>query len=133
MARPCPCGRKLTYETCCGRFIDGGQAPSTAAELMRSRFTAYGEGAVDYLVRTTGGAARESLDRVALTEHCKAIRLVKLEIVKTEGGGPTDSTGVVAFRAILRQGGQKYEQTERSRFARAPETGHWVYVDGEID
>jgi len=100
---------------------------------MRSRFTAYGEGAVDYLVRTTGGTARESLDVGALTEHCKAIRLVRLEILRTEGGGPADVSGVVAFRAILRQGGQKYEQTERSRFARVPETGHWVYVDGEID
>lgn len=100
---------------------------------MRSRFTAYGEGAVDYLVRTTGGAARESLDRVALTEHCKAIRLVQLEILKTEGGGPTDASGMVAFRATLRQGGAKYEQTERSRFSRSPETGHWLYVDGEID
>jgi SEC-C motif-containing protein len=121
------------YPTCCGRFIVGGEAPATAAELMRSRFTAYGEAAVDYLVRTTAEPARAALDPAVIAEHCRQTRLVKLEILRTEAGGAADETGVVEFRATLRHGGQKYEQHERSRFARDPVDGRWVYVDGEID
>lgn len=133
MARPCPCGRKLTYETCCGVFIVAGAPgtprPETAVALMRSRFTAYGEGAVDYLVATTAPENREFLDPVALAEYCRQLRLVKLEILETEAGGPTDEVGIVTFRATLRHAGRKFEQVERSRFRR--EAGAWVYVDGD--
>lgn len=96
---------------------------------MRSRFTAYGEGAVDYLVATTLESNREFLDPVALAEYCRQLRLVKLEVLGTEAGGAADDVGVVTFRATLRHAGRKFHQTERSRFRR--EAGDWVYVDGD--
>ncbi len=49
---PCPCGTELTYSNCCEMFIRGKQLPETAEGLMRSRYTAYLTGAVDYLVAT---------------------------------------------------------------------------------
>lgn len=93
---------------------------------MRSRYTAYGEGAVDYLVATSAGHLRPALDRGSLTEYCRALRLVKLEILKTEAGGASDEEGWVTFRATLRHDGQKQEQLERSWFVR--EHGAWVYA-----
>ena len=129
MARPCPCGRKLTFETCCGPRLSGAAPAPTAVDLMRSRFTAYGEGAVEYLIATTAPEMRAGLDAGELTAYCAALRLVKLEILERQAGGVDDDAGVVAFRATLRHRGEKFTQTERSRFRR--EAGAWLYVDGE--
>ena len=129
MARPCPCGNRLTFEACCGPFVSGAAAPPTAVALMRSRYTAYGEGAVDYLVATTAEASRSLLDAPDLQAYCASLKLVRLEILSTEAGGPGDQAGHVTFRATLRLGGKKGTQTERSRFTR--EAGRWVYADGE--
>lgn len=129
MARPCPCGRKLTYDTCCGRFHSGAIRPETALELMRSRYAAYVEGLVDYLVATTGGVAAAGLDPAELVTFCTGLRAAGLDILKTEAGAAADTTGVVAFRAKLRKHGQNIVIEERSRFERGPE-GQWLYVDG---
>ena len=48
---PCPCGRPRAYATCCGRWHAGPdalQAP-TAEDLMRSRYSAFALGLLDYL------------------------------------------------------------------------------------
>lgn len=97
---------------------------------MRSRYTAYVKGAVDYLIATTAAESRASIDRAALVAHCRTLRGVSLEILETVAGGPIDERGVVAFAATLRAGGRKFVQRERSRFV--VEDGRWVYVDGEL-
>jgi len=96
---------------------------------MRSRYTAYGEGDVPYLIATTAGERRGEIDPAELANSCRALRLVKLEILETVAGGQEDTEGVVAFRATLRHAGRKFEQIERSRFCR--EGGRWVYLEGE--
>lgn len=97
---------------------------------MRSRYTAYLEGAVDYLLATTAAPARAAIDRASLARYCRQLKGLGLEIVETVGGGPLDETGVVAFAATLRAQGRTFVQRERSRFAR--EAGRWVYVDGDV-
>jgi SEC-C motif domain protein len=130
MPRRCPCGNKLDFDACCGPYLSGAAAPPTAAALMRSRYTAYLEGAVDYIVATTAPATRTNLDRAALAAYCRSLRGVSLRIVETTQGGPRDDTGYVSFEATLRADGRKFVQRERSRFMR--EHGCWVYVDGEL-
>ena len=53
-----------------------------------------------------------------------------LDVLHTVGGGATDDTGTVEFRARFR--GSEGEQVlhETSRFERR--AGRWVYVAGEI-
>lgn len=130
MSRRCPCGNKLDYAACCGPFLSGERQPPTAAALMRSRYTAYLEGAVDYLVATTAAERRAGLDRSELAAYCGTLRGVSLKIVETTGGGPRDDAGFVTFEATLKASGRKFVQRERSRFAR--EQGAWVYVDGVL-
>jgi SEC-C motif-containing protein len=43
---------------CCGRYHRGERAP-TAVALMRSRYTAYVRGEIDYLVDTEAGGERD--------------------------------------------------------------------------
>jgi SEC-C motif-containing protein len=94
---------------------------------MRSRYTAYCEGAVHYLLETTTVERRASLLPGALRTYCAGLRGVSLEVLETEGGGPDDRTGTVTFRARLRLRGRPFEQVEKSLFER--EGGRWVYVD----
>lgn len=48
----CPCGSANTLAQCCGRYHAGKPAPS-AELLMRSRYSAYVLGLIDYLQATT--------------------------------------------------------------------------------
>jgi len=127
---PCPCGLPAAYDACCGRFIAGPRHAETAEQLMRSRYTAYVKGAVDYLIVTTTIASRAGIDRVALVAYCRTLRGISLKILGTVAGGPIELHGVVEFAATLRAGGRKFVQRERSRFV--VEDGRWVYVDGEL-
>ena len=48
----CPCHSQLPYEECCGKFHRGA-LPKNALELMRSRYSAYALGLVNYIIETT--------------------------------------------------------------------------------
>lgn len=92
---------------------------------MRSRYAAYAMDRLDYVFRTWHPRTRppEMPDDLGLT-------WLGLELLRTEDGGPGDSTGVVEFRARYRnlQGEQVLHET--SRFERRG--GRWVYVDGDL-
>lgn len=97
----CPCGSGELYKDCCKRYHDG-EAPETAEALMRSRYTAYSKGLVDYVVDTThpenplakqvDGQLRK--DVKATTEK---ITWDKLVVLKTEPGAD-DSEAFVTFQ-----------------------------------
>ena len=117
----CPCGTGLMFGECCARFLDGGANAPTAVQLMRSRYTAYVVGDVDYLLATWHPSTRP-----ATLELDPDIAWRSLEIVRTERGGPLDREGVVEFAARYRADGQPGAQREVSRFVR---DGRWLYVD----
>ncbi|MYZ08543.1 hypothetical protein GT028_14360 [Streptomyces sp. SID2999] len=117
----CPCGLPGNYADCCGRFHAGDVAAPSAEALMRSRYSAFVVGDVEYLVRTWHPGTRP--ERLDLDP---GMRWTGLEILGTEGGSAFHSTGTVTFRASYR-GGSLHE---RSRFERVD--GAWVYVDGEF-
>ena len=50
----CPCGTGLAYAACCGRWHEGAQhlQALTAEALMRSRYTAFVQDKLDYLLQT---------------------------------------------------------------------------------
>ena len=96
---------------------------------MRSRFSAYALGKVDYLMKTTEATERAKLDRDDLAQYCRQVKCVSLKIISAEQGGPSDETGTVKFHASLQVNGKRHLHIELSRFLR--ENGAWVYVDGD--
>src|SRR5690349_11081924 len=94
----CPCGSGDVLDACCGPFLDGVPAP-TALALMRSRYTAYVRGAVDYLIETHDAPARASLDRAAIAAWSRQTEWLGLEILDTVRGGEADEDGIVEFVA----------------------------------
>ncbi|HUQ01817.1 MAG TPA: YchJ family metal-binding protein, partial [Kofleriaceae bacterium] len=133
-ASVCPCGTGAAYRACCGRFHAGAPAP-TALELMRSRYSAYALGEIDYLVDTHDPETRASMDVAAAAQWSRDTDWAGLEIVASSAGGAADDDGVVEFiaRGATRGPGGRSEPFtlhERSRFRR-DDTGRWVYIDGQ--
>jgi SEC-C motif-containing protein len=95
---------------------------------MRSRYSAYALGKVDYLIGTRPEAKRADESREELATYCKAVSCVGLKIISKEKGGKDEETGVVTFHASLQTNGRRSLHIETSTFAR--ESGRWVYVDG---
>lgn len=123
----CPCGSGSPEAACCGRYHRDGYAP-TALALMRSRYTAYVRGNVDYLLATHDESTRGSVDAKAVAKWAKTTMWLGLEIVTTQAGGEDDEEGIVEFIARGVTGGRPFAQRERSRFRRV--NGEWFYVDG---
>jgi SEC-C motif-containing protein len=87
---------------------------------MRSRFSAFALGDADYLLRTWHPSTRPStlvLD--------PGLRWYRLDILRTERGGPFDRDGIVSFRAH-HKGSEVGVQEETSDFVR--EGRSWFYV-----
>ncbi len=97
---------------------------------MRSRYSAYAVGAVDYLGESLHPEHRSDWDRDATARWAERSAWLKLEIVDTEAGGVDDDEGVVEFIARFTERGQPKQHHERSRFRR--HEGRWYYVDGEV-
>jgi SEC-C motif-containing protein len=125
MAKKCACGSGAAYGECCGRLHRGDAEARTAEELMRSRFSAFAVEDADYLLKSWHPATRPG--RVGFDP---GTRWTRLEIVRTEDGGPRDDKGVVEFRAHHSAGGEDGILHEVSRFVR--HDGAWVYVRGKL-
>jgi SEC-C motif-containing protein len=116
----CPCGSAQVYEACCGR-LHRGQPAASAEQLMRSRYSGYALGNEVYLLETWHATTRPDALRLDPSQ-----RWTGLQIVRTDGGGIFDATGVVEFRAHYRSGKRDEVLHETSRFVR--ENGRWSYV-----
>jgi len=93
----------------------------TAAQLMRSRYTAFAIGDEDYLLRSWHPRTRP--DHLELDPDQQ---WYLLEVLRTERGGLLENDGIVEFRAHYRHFGERHSLHETSRFVR--ENGSWLYV-----
>jgi SEC-C motif-containing protein len=127
----CFCCSGRAFDHCCAPFIKGEKKPSTAEELMRSRYAAYATCAVEYLLRTTHASTRKFHDAKAIEQWAKSSKWQKLEIVSTDKGAPTDKAGIVEFKAYYTDAAdQPHTHHEISSFRK--ELGKWFFVDGEV-
>lgn len=126
----CPCGSGRTESECCGRFLDAGQKPETAEELMRARYTAHTRVDLDYIAATHDPASREAHDGDVTRRWIARAEWLGLDIRRTEAGGPGDDSGVVEFIAHYRERGERRRHHEVAEFRRG-EDGNWLFVDGE--
>ena len=126
---PCPCGSSQPYAHCCGPYLAGTQIAPTAETLMRSRYTAYAKGNIDYLMATHHPSKRVMGDRQTLQHQMQTTTWLGLTVLKTEQGQPHNDTGVVEFVARY-EAGTTGQIHERSRFKK--QKGRWFYLDGDL-
>jgi SEC-C motif-containing protein len=113
----------------CQPFLRGEKKPSTAAELMASRYVAYATGEVDYLLDTHDPKTRGQTDRAATSDWSRRADWQGLEIVSATEGGPEDDAGQVEFIARYAMDGKDHVHHERAQFRRIE--GRWFFVDGQ--
>ena len=138
----CPCGTQKHYADCCQRYLDGHAIAPTAEALMRSRYTAYSKGNLDYLTHTQHPKTRKKNDPATLQQTFETTHWVSLTIVKTQQGQPHHKRGIVEFIATHQEKSSYVRPSnrlprlvlsqlhERSRFIQ--ENNHWFYVDGDL-
>jgi SEC-C motif-containing protein len=124
----CPCGSGREYADCCGQYIEGKASPPSAEALMRSRYSAYVEGAVDYIVETCADAT--GIDRDSTRRWSDRSQWLGLKIHRVEKGTPSDTTGEVDFSATYVLDGLRQEHRENAQFEK--KDGRWYYTDGEV-
>lgn len=129
--QPCPCGSGRLFSDCCEPALQGIRPAPTAEALMRSRYTAFALGAIDYLIDTLAPEQRQPGEAELLAEQVQTTRWVGLRILSTERGQASDRVGKVAFEAHFEAGNERGVLSEVSRFRR--EGAHWFYVDGDVD
>ncbi|HJO92956.1 MAG TPA: YchJ family metal-binding protein [Victivallales bacterium] len=126
----CPCGSGNDYNNCCGKFHNTKSFPETAEELMRSRYSAFSKGLVDYLTITFHPDVRTKPDNRLSQAQVEQSTWLKLEIIKTSHGKKSDKTGKVEFRAYYINDTKVSIHHELSRFKK--HNGIWYYIDGII-
>jgi len=119
----------MKYGVCCMPFHHRKGKPSTAEQLMRSRYSAYFFRLVDYLVETTHPDTRERGLRKELTKTVPQVNWANLTVVATAKGGKEDKAGKVEFIANYFVNGEPEELHEVARFKRYK--GDWKYLDGK--
>lgn len=127
----CPCGSTREYDACCGPLLARESKATTAEALMRSRYTAFTKGDVDYLEQTLRPDTRDDFDRESVSAWAKDSTWQGLEIRSTEAGGEADDKGVVEFVAHFSFQDKPQVHHETSVFSKDAD-GTWYYVDGKM-
>lgn len=120
-AKLCPCCSGKMYKDCCEPFLEKMSLPSTAEELMRSRYTAYTLKDEDYLLRTW---AEETQPRIV--EFERAIHWIGLKVLETNK--LEDDSYTVRFIAKYKLNGKAFRLEENSLFNRVQ--SRWYYIKG---
>ncbi len=125
--KECFCGSHRSFENCCNRFISGQVKPQTPEELMRSRYSAYTIGDLEFIAETMKEPASHGFNKESAEQQSKQMHWLALEIKNTKTEG---NKGIVEFIAHYSADNKKYSLHEVSEFSREDNT--WYYVNGKI-
>lgn len=123
----CKCGNALSLESCCLPLINNQKIATTPELLMRSRYTAYALGQIDYIAKTMAKNALEGFNYENAVDDVRLFKWLKLDIINSSN---ESNYGVVEFKAWYRLDGKKYLLHEISQFELID--GIWFYVDGKM-
>ena len=120
--KKCFCGSSQPFSACCSPLIKGIVPADSAEKLMRSRYSAYVMGSVDYIIETTHISRKGNLIRKDVLEWAKSNVWQSLEVIYVD-------FDTVEFKAYFKDHkGKKQVHHERSSFVF--EKGIWFYLDG---
>ena len=126
----CPCGSGRPYAECCEPYITGKTQAPTAEALMRSRYSAYVEHEIDYIINTCIRKDTNDIDYESTRNWSERSTWLGLKIISCEKGGPADTEGTVEFEATYESKGLKDVHYEKARFKK--QNGAWLYDEGTV-
>ena len=115
----CPCGSGIEYSKCCYPVVSGTEKARTAEQLMRSRYSAYVNQDVDYLVSTTHPDSRAPELAESISSWMQQVEWIRLHVLNAERDR-------VEFIAEYMADGKPGQHHERSVFQKLK--GKWFYV-----
>lgn len=124
----CPCGSGKSLISCCAPYLEGKEDPPTPEALMRSRYTAYTQGNLDYIKKTMKGEALKWFNRSDSDKKSKEMEWLKLDVLFSEEDG---DKGMVQFIATFSSAGKKHFMHEVSSFEKV--YGKWYYTKGIVN
>lgn len=125
----CPCGSGNLLIGCCGRY-HAGQAAPCAEALMRSRYSAYVLGLIDYLLDTTLPVQKSSLDRESISQWSAQSTWLGLEVENAELLGGKPEHAFVTFTARWHDAAGEHSHRECSAFVQ--NQGRWYFIDPTV-
>ena len=133
----CPCCSERPFASCCeplliGKAATGKAAASSPEALMRSRYSAYSRGEIDYIYATYATATKVQHSKQEISDWANSVTFVRLEVLSaSDPASLTDGDqGYVEFCAHYLQDKTLHKLHEKSRFIR--EQQQWRYIDGTI-
>ncbi len=129
MSNLCPCG-SADYSNCCQPLHLGQVMASSAAQLMRSRYSAFAKHDIRYIVATTALLQQAHLDVAAIEAWSKANQWLKLEVVQAKEK-LAKHHAQVEFKAHYHDGTQAQVHHEVSHFVQ--HNGLWYFLDPTTD
>lgn len=121
----CPCNPQNLLASCCGKYHAGEAAP-TAEKLMRSRYSAYALGLIDYLVATTLPAQQKLLDENGIRAWSMQSTWLGLDVNNfTELNDKIHAT--VTFTAKWKDAQGEHQHLEKSGFVKIHD--RWSFLD----
>jgi SEC-C motif-containing protein len=115
----CPCCSEKTYENCCKPLIMGTQKAKSAQSMMRSRYTAYTQSNIDYIVKTMRGKPLQGYNKKEAKRWTENAQWQKLEIISS-------SETEVEFKAHFLWDNEPHTIHEHSLFKF--NKGQWYYI-----
>ncbi len=97
---------------------------------MRSRYSAYVLGLVDYLLDTTLPAQKNSLDRESISQWSAQSTWLGLEVESAELLGGKPEHAFVTFTARWHDAAGEHSHRERSAFVQ--NNGRWYFIDPTV-
>jgi SEC-C motif-containing protein len=76
----CPCGINKNYINCCEIAHNDLSAVQTAAQLMRSRYTAFTMANGDYLMKSHHSTTRPENEKKDIEKWAKSVNWIRLDI-----------------------------------------------------
>lgn len=126
----CPCGLENSFENCCEPYIDGKKDAPTAEALMRSRYSAFVVGEIDYIMSTHHPDTVNEVSRDELEAWSEHSDWESLSVLATQNGTEKDSTGIVEFVALYEVDDKAQKHHEQSEFEKID--GKWFFKDGKM-
>lgn len=122
----CPCCSNKDYIDCCEPYIAGKKLPPNPESLMRSRYTAYTQANVNYIMQTMLSPAADKFDADEALIWARDATWQKLEVLNATEAG---NIGFVEFIAYFTY--QKTPQMLHEKSEFHLNNKKWMYVDGE--
>lgn len=126
----CPCQSGKTYQDCCQPFHQYHQYPTTAEQLMRSRYAAYVLQQIDYIVQTTAPLQQTRLNVEVLANWAAQTQWIGLK-VKKHLPNLSKIHSAVEFEAFFNTENGQQSHQEYSLFVNIGK--RWYFVDPTVE